>query len=213
MGIEKPMQVKGKHFILGLLAVAVLSTGAAILYQTRLTRRCLELWGTENVRLIQYSSQVELIEFDAQEENEPQDNKPGAAEPENGDSDELIAGDQKNLEIIDRLDISRARGLIHLRAAMLVDQNFEWDAKADPRPTWKYGLRFTLGPKESLLIPFSGDFQWLSGPGELVVSTGELAGGFAEFLHDYFDEAGHLSTANSAGEAEETSRPGKAAQR
>jgi len=168
------MKIRGKAIILGVFAVAIVASGFAIWYQARLTAHCLELWNAENVRRIQTAEQVELLTL---------------ADDPKSTTDPTVAWSDQVLAVAEHRDISRARGLIHLRAAFCNDRNFDWDAEPpNDTPVWKYGLRFGGEDPQALVIPLSAEFTWLGGPGGRIVSTGDSASGLAKFFGESLGE-------------------------
>jgi hypothetical protein len=82
-----------------MLAVALGLAAFAVWFQWRQTRRCLDFLGPETAARIQSAPRVELWELDGR-----------TSEPRR------------------RLDVSDARGLVHLRRGLVEDGNFAWGA-------------------------------------------------------------------------------------
>jgi len=91
-----------------MLAVGLLLALFAVWFQWRQTRRCLDFYGPLAARHIQSAPRVELWELDGRPDT------PGR-----------------------RIDITSARGLVHLRRGLVEDANFTWPALLGPA---------TLGP-------------------------------------------------------------------
>jgi len=98
----------GSRLVLGMLAVGLLLALFAVWFQWRQTRRCLDFYGPLAARHIQSAPRVELWELDGRPDT------PGR-----------------------RIDITSARGLVHLRRGLVEDANFTWPALLGPA---------TLGP-------------------------------------------------------------------
>lgn len=112
------------------LALAIL----AIVYQRGQTRRCLAFFGPEHARRVAAAGRVELF---------------------------LLApsGVEGRLAAVDRLDVSTAGGLVHLRRGLVEDANYVWppDAVWDrdktgeeppatvrlPATRWTHAMRFS----------------------------------------------------------------------
>jgi hypothetical protein len=92
-----------------MLALAVALASFGIWYQRGQTRRCLEFYGSAHARRIQAAPRVELW-------------RPAA--------DAMPVAPER------RTDISKARGVVHMRRGLVEDANFAWDQRAsvDPRP-------------------------------------------------------------------------------
>jgi len=119
----------------GRLLVAAMLLGAlglavfAIWFQWQQTRRCLDFFGPETAARIQSAVRVELWELDG-----------------------------RTIEPRRRLDVSTARGLVHLRRGLVEDGNFVWQsalgstAKAvtiRPFSGWDAALAFFDSPSAS----------------------------------------------------------------
>ncbi|MCE9629604.1 MAG: hypothetical protein K8S94_02635 [Planctomycetia bacterium] len=110
----------GSALVIGLLALAVALALFAVWFQWNQTRRCLGFYGTEAARSIQGAPRVELWRL--------------AVDPVTG-----------RLGAIDRREVSRAPGLVHLRRGLVEDANFAWPTPAgDRRPAdaWDHALAF-----------------------------------------------------------------------
>lgn len=92
-----------------MLALGATLAAFASWYQWAQTRRCLAFYGGEAAHRIQVAPRVELWRID------PAGGMAGPA-PEH------------------RLDISKARGLVHLRHGLVEDANFAWNERPAPVP-------------------------------------------------------------------------------
>jgi len=129
----------GSRLVLGMLVVGLLLALFAVWFQWRQTRRCLDFYGPLAARHIQSAPRVELWELDGRPDTPRR-----------------------------RIDITSARGLVHLRRGLVEDANFIWpafrwsatdDAAAD-RPAWDVALAFfesdaATEPDTLLLIDFA----------------------------------------------------------
>jgi hypothetical protein len=129
----------GGRLVLGMLVVGLLLALFAVWFQWRQTRRCLDFYGPLAARHIQSAPRVELWELDG---------RPDAPRR--------------------RIDITSARGLVHLRRGLVEDANFiwpafRWSATADATaggPAWDVALAFfesdaATEPGTLLLIDFA----------------------------------------------------------
>lgn len=110
----------GSRIVVGLLLLAVALAAFAVWFQWRQTRRCLRFYGPVAARSIQAAPRVELWRL--------------AVDPATG---RLVAADRR--------DISKARGLVHLRRGLVEDANFAWeptDAGRLPVTAWDIALAF-----------------------------------------------------------------------
>jgi hypothetical protein len=104
-------------------------------------RRPLELWGSVDAEMIMRAPMVEALLL---------------AEPGTkvgGEHIEAILIDGTRWIITERREVARSPGFSHLRAALMNDHSFVWDAPAEATaPRWEYGLTFTDGNAETTLI-------------------------------------------------------------
>jgi len=63
------------------------------------------------------------------------------------------------LAIVRRVDASQARGLLHVRRALLSDGLFDWGAAPPPRLLWTYALTFSAG-ESSCTILLDGECRY-----------------------------------------------------
>jgi hypothetical protein len=127
------MENRGKLLIVFIFGTALVLSIFAWSFQFLRGRRVLELYGADAARLIRVDAdRVELLLL---------------GEPQSGDADgdlPLIKIDAQQLPITDTIDISKARGLIHARQALIEDSSYEWHRPpGDCTPHWAYALRFS----------------------------------------------------------------------
>jgi hypothetical protein len=96
---------QGGLIVMGLLVLGLLAAGIAVAYQRGQTRRCLAFYGPAAAAAISRAPTVELRRL-----------APG------GEAGRLLARGP--------LDISRAKGLVHLRRGLVEDANFVWPSSA-----------------------------------------------------------------------------------
>ena len=164
--------ISGKLVIITIVAVAVTAAGASWWFRYAATHRAVQFWGPDAARLIRDAPSVHLVLLPA-------------AEPR-----ELVG------EVPIEFDISHARGLTHLRHALLEDRSFDWSTPSDD---WRLerdfvgrrALEFRGGKFEGVTILFSADWRQAAALGDdqrpqRIVSTQPIAEGlatmFAEFL-------------------------------
>jgi hypothetical protein len=152
----------GSRLVLGILALAVGLASFAIWFQWRQTRRCLAFFGPDVAAAIQASPRVEAWRVG------PHDS-PGR----------LLARS--------RADLSRSRGLVHLRHGLVEDANYDWSAPPPPRPTaaWDVALAFfdaeAATPRAILAFDLDGGGMTVVGrPGS--VALGRLGPGFGRWI-------------------------------
>jgi len=162
----------GTLLVVGLLGLGLVAAGTGIWFQWQQTRRCLSFYGVENAASISRAPQVELWLL-AQ-----------------------AAGDSHTgrLRASRRLDISEAKGLVHLRRGLVEDANFAWAAATpdgpQPDAAWDIALVFAqdaaAGGERSLLAvdfgsePDDARLTVVGRPGR--VTLGKIAKGLREWV-------------------------------
>jgi hypothetical protein len=115
----------GQLVIVAILTAGVAAAGFAWWYQYHQGRRALAYWGAEGALLVRSAPRVELLVLDRTTLIQ-----------------DATHEDVFDRAVIERRDISNARGLIHARQALLADASFlAEDTDATP-PHWQYALRF-----------------------------------------------------------------------
>jgi hypothetical protein len=120
----------GKLLILVILAAALGAAGLAWWHQYQQGRRALTYWGPEGAALIRTAPRVELLNL--------------SLEPLPQSSGERVF----DRFVTRRQDISKARGLVHARQALISDASFEWGEPASSDPNWTLALHFSDGGRE-----------------------------------------------------------------
>ncbi len=160
----------GKRLILGVLAIGLAAAAASWWFRYSSTRRAAQFWGPQAAELLRDAPHVTL-----------RSDAPSA---------DGAGGDEADVP----RDISSAKGLTHLRNALLEDARYNWTASGSPDTNWSNSLVFAAGEgaEPRAVVMFSPDFKWVSNgsaaePAKHVVAT---AGDFADGLKKFFaDEA------------------------
>jgi hypothetical protein len=154
----------GSALVIALVGLAAALAVFAIWFQWNQTRRCLGFYGPAVARSVQAAPRVELwtLQVDAT-------------------GRQVVAHD--------RLDVSDARGLVHLRRGLVEDANFAWQgAPVGRRPLreWDAALAFFAatpsGPPTILAFDLDGEgsVTVVGQPGH--VQLGRLAKGLRQWL-------------------------------
>ena len=171
------MIVSGKPVILAILTVALAAAGASWWFRYSATHRAARLWGSKGARLIRDAPTVYLMKV-------PWPEPAGLIGP-----------------VPVETDISEARGLTHLRNALLEDRSFDWTKRDAPAPeNWSntvWELRFRDGKGVQIGVIFSNDCRFAAvrdGHSEPrnVVSTDPIAGGLRDFFNEIWTDAAGL---------------------
>ena len=155
----------GAWIVAGMIALGVALAVFAVAFQWGQTRRCLSFYGSEAAHRIQTAPRVELWRLDPA--------APHLAPPADR-----------------RIDISQARGLVHLRRGLVEDANFAWDAAAAGGPPPAVAMAFfdraaATEPDTLLIVKLDesgGAIEVAGRPG--TVALGRLAGGLRKWLAD-----------------------------
>jgi hypothetical protein len=137
----------GKIVIIGILTVALASAATSWWFRYAATHRAAEFLGPSSARLIRDAPQALLCEisppvastFLANLDNEPDD----------------------FLDLATRRDISGARGLTHLRHALLEDRSYRWPmSPAQPDVRWQWAMLFSdAAESEEVVLFFTSDWS------------------------------------------------------
>ncbi len=176
---ESPRTVSGKWIILSFFSVALAMAVSAWAYYYFQQRRPMELWGADTARLILQAPKVEGWRLSVALED------PASAE---GNAQTITVGSQR-LTIIERRELTDARGLLHFRKGLLNDRCFDWNADVSAATNdWRYGLRFSDGDAQATLLfaPKAQRLRSLESGAE--VSIAPIAAGLEAFLQEHFPE-------------------------
>jgi hypothetical protein len=157
----------GKVLILGVIAVAMVAAMASWSFRYEATHRVLEFWGPQAATLIRDAAHITL-----------------RSDAPSADGAGTEAADVPR-------DISRAKGITHLRNALLEDHSYDWTAKAPADIAWGNSLVFNMAENAEprAVVLFSPDFQWAASgtsedAGKKAVSTAPIAKGLQKFFAD-----------------------------
>ena len=123
----------GTKLVFILVGLAFLSGVTAWFYQYETTHRATEFWGSDVAPLIARPSRVEMRQFESPVVGtEPLWQADAMSEP---------------------LDLSRVRGMVHLRRVLFGDKNYLWEKTLDPAEvTWGWRLEFATDDRAALIV-------------------------------------------------------------
>lgn len=153
------MQMSGKLVIIAIFGAALAGGVATLWFQYDARRRSREFWGTDTAVLISRAPKVELLRL-------------SKAEKADEDTERLMI-DGDAYEISERKDISKARGFVHVRDALIRDTGFAWEkVRGDCQPNWVYAFRFKEEDKtEDVVFDFACErVRLVSGEREACIS-------------------------------------------
>jgi hypothetical protein len=165
----------GKLVIGAILLVALAAAGTSWWFRYSATHRAAEFWGPRKARLIR---DAPVVDFWVHEP--PGDLKSTV--------DALVSTDG----VIDPTtvrEITAARGLVHLRNALLDNRSFNWPP-GPPKPgvRWGWVLRFrNVEAKESTVVLLSSDCKQITsiGRSDAVLSSEPIAAGLSEMIAEF----------------------------
>lgn len=128
----------GKLLIAVMLLAAVAAAAASWWFRYSATHKTVEFWGPQAAVLLRDAPHVVLRSYDQ------------------GTNTDVTSAKSASH------DISDARGLVHLRTALLEDGSYDWTAKTGVDSNWTSSLVFetAAGAEPRLVILFSPDFNW-----------------------------------------------------
>lgn len=158
-----------------LLAIGVAAAGIAWWNTRSHTRRTLDFWGSEAALLIRDAPRVTAGRVEVKQH-------------------------AKDIAVLQQRDISRAKGLVHLRHALLDDRSFAWAANPNKDESIGYSLKFA-GETSELTVYFSGDFSRLEvllgkddarslDRDRVSLSTEPISQGLRHYFSDVLNRAG-----------------------
>lgn len=163
----------GKRLILAVIAVGLVAAAASWWFRYSATHRAAQFWGPQAATLIRDAPHVTL-RSDAP-----------SADAEGGDEADVPR------------DISNAKGLTHLRNALLEDSSYDWESAGKADTDWSHSLTFDAadGAEPRAVVMFSPDYRWIasgtaSDPStHVAAATAEFAAGLTKFFADEAKDA------------------------
>lgn len=168
-----PARSSGKRLTLTVILLALLAAGASWWFRYSATHRAAEFWGPEAARLIRDGAHVTL----------------------RSDTPSASAAGTEEADV--PRDISAAKGLTHLRNALLEDASYDWSAQPPADPDWSSSLVFAAAADSEprAVVLFSPDYRWVANgaagnPAQHVVATTDpFAAGLRTFFAEQADTA------------------------
>ncbi len=120
---------RGKLVILLMISVAMAMSGYAWWHQFQSGRRSAEFWGTAATIQVRYAPRVEFLRLHRKGE---------IAEP----ARETLTIRGMEYIVGDPFDVTRSRGMVHARHALVDDLSFDWSSRAPETANWEFLLRF-----------------------------------------------------------------------
>jgi hypothetical protein len=160
----------GKLVTLGLLLLAVLAAAFAWWNTWAKGQRALDYWGSRGAYRIRLAPEVTYFELTD-------------APPQTGQA-VLQIGPHQHRSVVSQKDISRARGLVHARQALIQDASYNWNAAVTVRPLWSHAFRFS-DPEGSQLVLFDLEHALVAMSSDSPPLNMNLASGFRTLFAEH----------------------------
>jgi hypothetical protein len=159
---------RGKLAVLTMLGLAVLAATFAWWWNLQRGHLALAFFGSQGAGLVGHAPTVELIAI-----------QPAKSEDR---GEHLLIGSEP-FSVVSRHDVSRAKGLIHARTALLDDASYEWQSPTADLAPGLFIVRFAQGRAESLLaIDCQGRQLYRCDTGAPVRLNPKIATGWQKFF-------------------------------
>jgi hypothetical protein len=167
----------GKYAIATIVLLGVAAAVYSQIFNARLQRRALDLWGKRNAELMVNGPLANALLLG------PADAKGDGAELER-----LMVGGE-HFTVLAEKDAATKPGFSHLRQSLVNERSFDWSAEIEAcRPRWKYALEFSDGNHAiMLLIAPNCGFVRLTETGA-TASMQPVMKGIVEFMQEQFPE-------------------------
>ena len=130
---------RGKLVILGILGAAIFAAGIAWWFQFHQGHQALAFWGGETARTIRLAKPVwaqRIVRLGDVWATGP-----------------LLTVDGESYQIQSSREITKARGLVHARQALIQNLSFDWSDSGTTNDTdWTFAIRFGETDQETLLL-------------------------------------------------------------
>ena len=183
----------GKVTTILILAVALAAAGYAWWHQQKRGDAALQFWGSADAFRVRHGETVELLTL-----------APMLAEANSADATPtelpLVRDAQRRAwQVRQRHDLSKIRGVLHARQALIEDASFEWSRVAEASPDWQFALRFataqgTVPGETLLLLDLDGKWAQKTDADAPIVGLG-IADGLRTFFADVADDQAADTTA------------------
>jgi hypothetical protein len=174
--ISKPMNPSGSKLVVALVSLAVALGVFSWWHRYESAHRTTQFWGPEAAELILEPGPVEALTLQPAAEGE----LPPTDLPLLLDGEYTVAAS---------LDLTKARGTVHLRHALTSDSNYVWDQATTTPDTWRWALRFHDADRQ-LLVLFTADLETLGKSADGTKLETISCQPMAETLQSYFEAIG-----------------------
>lgn len=168
----------GKLAVVGILLVAVGLAGFAWWWNWQRTQRCRDFYGGEGAHLIRTATRVEGLLLSGLYDDQTR---------------EQIEVGPHAFEVVGRRDLSKAKGLVHARTALLDDTSYDWNDRTtgDCQPLIYHAMAFREGDQAiTLAFDFGCRRLWIVEEQKQVTLAPKIASGWESFLRRQMNPEG-----------------------
>jgi hypothetical protein len=160
-----------------MLLLALAAVVGSQWYYSRIQQRPLALWGKAPATAIVKSPVAVALLLGK------------ARQPSKAGTIETIHMGKTQIGVIDRRMVANAPGFSHLRASLVNEASFDWEAPTDNcEPNWEYGLEFSVGDGNNTLLLFAPNCRQVQLPQSGATATLRTMDGIVKFMHEQFGE-------------------------
>ncbi|MGE0606071.1 MAG: hypothetical protein AB7O62_03020 [Pirellulales bacterium] len=172
--------LRGKLILLGFLLFAVLSATGGIVYQRSRAALPLEFYGTVPAQRILIAPQVYIMRL---EEAAKEDEATGPQPP----PENIWTIEGRTYLSAERREITKARGLVNIRYALLDRGTYDWNVASECQPEWAYALEF-VEPAGTTRLMLSFECPRATTDGQRTVSIAPSAASLRAFVEEQFEQ-------------------------
>ena len=170
---------RDKIVIALMLCLAVAAATYAWWFRFDQGNQAARFWGGRSANLIRNAPQVELLLLQA--------------DSDGGDADageRIQMRDESIYVVVDRFDVSEARGMLNARQAFIEDASFHWEARQLPSAEWQYALVFSSPASQThVLLDLTRNLVGLL-ESDAVVSMEPMSTGLRRFIDEKIELRG-----------------------
>ncbi len=133
------MLKQGQLLSVGMITLAAMAAGFSWYWNVQTTRRCLEFWGPEAALRIASAPKADLLQIGEMDQAGP--------------AAQVVTNPAEPFVVLQRVEISQARGFSNVRRLLVQDRSFDWTTPPCSFPqSWKLALRFDDDKASSLVL-------------------------------------------------------------
>ncbi|MCA9262239.1 MAG: hypothetical protein KDA60_00260 [Planctomycetales bacterium] len=179
----------GKYLTIGIVVISALAAGFAWLHHRTHGARALQFWGGEAAFLIRTAPEVRAFSLRRVDADSVEaDGEPPLPTWEIDASAWRATAER---------DISQARGLVHVRQALIEDTSYRWDVESEqPEADWTHALEFSDPARHAsilVLADLTHGLVRLQQGSSVAAPNEQVTRGLETFCREQFDPAETLA--------------------